>query len=494
METPTVESSPSLVVDPGEFQDRSSRTQVAEVARTGHGGHQGGLVWLALFVVVALMLVQLPPMIARQDSVVHSYSALVEVDALARQQYVEPIDAGRLVDGAIRGMLLELDPYSGYISPAELPGFERRQKGEFTGVGVELGVRGGQIMVIAPVEGSPAARAGILPGDLLISVNGREVKDRSVFDVEEMLTGPSGSTVEIVVQHGPDERESPAINRLHRSPRTVRVVRGAVTQTSVRGFRRGGMSGWDYGVDRDQRIGYIRVSNFHDRTVDEFDAALRELRDAGARALVLDLRFNPGGLMDQAVRMADRFIESGVLLSTVNRRRAVGEYLAKSGTTAWPHPVVVLINGGSASSAEIVAGSLQSHRRATVVGAQSFGKGSVQHLVHLSGHKAAVKLTVAYYRLPDGRIIHRGDGNSRTATWGIVPDVVVRLSAEEEREIQASRSRLDLGHPEGNVTNNVALTGSDLPGHESDRLIIDRQLERALEQATRMIGLRGPRS
>jgi carboxyl-terminal processing protease len=436
--------------------------------------HKHSITWVVVFGVILLMFLQLPPMAAKQDSVVHTYSALVEVDALAKQQFVESIEDDRLVDGAIRGMMFKLDPYSGYIAADELPAFERRSRGDFNGVGVEVGMQGGQLTVIAPVEGSSAAQAGVLAGDTLLSINGQKLVGRSVFEVEEMLVGLPGTNVYIEVRH-PGERETSKLS----------LVRGPVHLTTVRGFRRDPSGDWEYMIDpggrtsrpsrEGPRIGYVRVSNFHENTMRDFDAALRKLLDDGAVALILDLRFNPGGLMQQAVAMVDRFVDDGLILSTVTRRRAVDEYMAVREGTIDNLKLVVLINGNSASAAEIVAGSLQASGRAVVVGARSFGKGSVQHLIHLAGHKAAVKLTVAYYRLPDGRIIHRTDKNTLTDQWGITPDVKVTLSEDEIQAIQESRRRVD-------VSPAVNAVSSPMP-----ELVRDRQLEEALAIARPMV-------
>jgi len=394
--------------------------------------HKHGIIWVILFGVIVLMFLQLPPMAAKQDSVIHTYSALVEVDALAKQQFVDLIDDDRLVEGAIRGMMLQLDPYSGYISPEELPTFERRNRGDFSGAGVEIGMQHGEITVIAPVEGSPAARAGVLPGDKLLSVNGRSLEGRAVFDVEEMLAGPPGSRVTLTVRHT-GQNDSTELD----------VLRGPVHLKTVRGFQRDAQGNWDYMIDPEHKVGYIRVGNFRENTIDDFDAALRELLDDGVRSLILDLRFNPGGLMQQAIAIADCFLDGGLIVSTTTRHRAMEGYVAVREGTVGNVDLIVLINGSSASAAEIVAGSLQARRRAVVVGERSFGKGSVQHLIHLQGHKAAVKLTVAYYRLPDGRTIHRTDKNAHTDSWGVIPDVKVVPTKEETQAILDSRRLLD---------------------------------------------------
>jgi len=360
-------------------------------------------------------------MAAKQDAVTNTYGALVEVDALARQQFVEPIDDERLVDGAIRGMMFKLDPYSGYLSASELPGFERRTHGDFIGVGIEVGFRDGVPTIIAPIEGSPAAAAGIRAGDALVAINDVEAKGLSIFDIEERLAGRPGSAVFLRVLHSGDT-----------TPQTLRIARGPVTLSAVRGLRRKEDGRWEYFADENQGIAYLRVTSFPDSMIREFDALLGEIVDQGARGFILDLRSNPGGSLEQAVEMADRFIADGVIVSTVTRRRAVQEYLARREGTFTDLELAVLIDHASASSAEIVAGSLQDHDRAVIVGERSFGKGSVQHLIRLNGQEAAVKLTVAYYRLPGGRIIHRTPRNMHSQQWGVKPDVEVARSPASE--------------------------------------------------------------
>lgn len=431
--------------------------------------HKHGLTWLIVFVIVVAMFLRLPPMAAKQDSVLNTYRALVEVDALAKEYFVEPIQDDRLVHGAIRGMLFQLDPYSGYLDPDELASFERSSAGDYTGVGVAIGLREGQPTVITPIEGSPATKAGILPGDVIVSVDGREVKGLSVFRINELLTGKPGTDVRLTVRHAGQEE-----------PDELIIRRGRVTLKTVHGFRRAPDGTWDFLIDPDRRIGYVRVSNFHDNTMDDFLAALRRLADQGVRGIVLDLRFNPGGLLDQAVAMVDRFVEDGVIVSTVSRRQVIREYRARGGHATAEVKLAVLINGASASAAEIVAGALQDHHRAVIVGERSFGKGSVQLLIYLTSQKAGIMLTTSYYRLPSGRILHRTANSEHSDSWGVRPDVEIQLSKDEFNAIQDSRRALDLARAE---TADSAASPEEEPGTgcpTSREIVRDRQLTTAL--------------
>lgn len=388
--------------------------------------------WVFVLALVSLMFVRLPPMAAKQETILGTYRTLVEVDALARRQYVEPIHDDRLVDGAIRGMMLQLDPYSGYISPAELPDFERRSAGDYVGLGIEIGFADGQPTVIAAVEGSPAARGGLITGDVLLAINGREVEGSSLIDLKRTLHGESADPVRLRVRRP-----------THQDPIDILVVPGPVSLQTVRGFRRAPDGRWDYLLDPDHRIGYVRISSFYETTTAALREALDHLRRLGAEALILDLRFNPGGRLEQAVSVSDCFLSSGLILSTVTRRLAVQEYSATADPCDCAWKLVVLINSGSASASEIVAGALQDHGRAVLVGERTFGKGSVQHLLRLQTSDGAIKLTTALYRLPGGRIIHRHAYDARSAAWGILPDVEVPLTRDEQTAIQQSRLALD---------------------------------------------------
>ena len=435
------------------------------------------LVWIAVIVVIAFMFYRLPRMAAEQDSVSRSYRPLVEVDALIRQNYVEPITDRCLVEGAVRGMMRQLDPYSGYIGPAEMESFRRSTTGRFIGIGAETGVHRGQLTVITPIEDGPAIRAGVRAGDVILAVDGQPTDDLTVSDVSEMLRGPAGSDVSLTVRHRSSEETEQIV-----------VTRGPVSVHVVKGTRRLGLGRWDYLIDGAAGVGYVRVSSFQANTVDDFDAALDELRALGTKALILDLRFNGGGLMSQAIDMADRFLSQGVIVSTVTRREAVREYYAHPEGVWRDVTLVVLVNGASASAAEIVAGALQARGRATVVGSRSFGKGVIQHVIDLRDRSAAVRLTVSYYKLPNGRIVHKTPANAATDSWGIFPDVEVVLSVEELGAIRESRRLVDVAgeyltaqHPAPGTQASAVSTRPTEP--DTPSLLIDRQLAKALEIA-----------
>lgn len=433
------------------------------------------LVWLAAVVAVGATFYCLTPMVAKQDSIYQTYAPLVEVDALVRQRFVEDVGEDELIDGAIRGMIHQLDPYSRYVSPEEMPSFERKLSGDYIGVGIEVGMRHGQITVIAPVDESPAAKAGVLTGDVILAVDAESTEGHSVLQVDETLVGSPGTTVSLTVQH-----------RVGDEIETFEIVRGPVSIHTVKGFHRVTNGDWEYIIDPIYRIGYIRVSGFRDKTTVDFDHALDDLHQQGVRGLVIDLRFNAGGLLPRAVEMVDRFVQSGVIVSTVTRKEVVSRYRAQREGTFSPIELAVLINGASASASEIVAGALQDYKRATIVGTRSFGKGSIQRVFNLRERNAAVRLTEAHYELPLGRTIHRTARNAATDEWGVIPDVVVPLTEQQRQEVQRRRNLVDraLDLRPGPTTQppqpttQPATPGANVPA--GPEIWLDPQLEAAL--------------
>ena len=429
------------------------------------------LIWIAVILAIAVMFCRLPRMAAEPDALRRSYGPLLEVDALVRQKYVEPVTDERLLDGAIRGMMRQLDPYSGYIGPAEMESFRRSTAGHYIGIGVETGMLHGRLTIIAPIEDGPAMRAGVRAGDVILEVNGKLADELTVSDVSELLRGPAGSDVELIVRHRGDAE-----------PERIVVTRSPVSVHVVKGFRHVGPGRWDYLIDDATGVAYVRVASFQGNTIDDFANVLDQLRGIGAKALILDLRFNAGGLISHAIKMVDRFVSEGIIVSTVTRRQAVREYYAHAEGVLENLELVVLVNGASASAAEIVAGSLQTHGRATVVGSRSFGKGVVQHVVDLRDRSAALRLTVSYYKLPDGRIIHKTPANAATDSWGIIPDVEVLLTDEEIEAVHQGRRRVDAAV--SRTTTQRATDPRSAPPPDAPTIPIDRQLAKALEIAT----------
>ena len=318
-----------------------------------------------------------------------------EVLEQVRTAYVEPIDDRRLLENAIKGMLSELDPYSTYLDRKAFAQLREQTSGQVAGIGVDLGLDHGRISIVTPFDDSPAARQGVLPGDIVLSIDRAPTKGMLLSEAIERLRGPAGTAVALELQ------------REGRPRQTLRLVRANLTITSVRA----GIP--EFGV------GYIRLSQFQIDTAKDMLAALTRLRALNGgrlRGLVLDLRNNPGGVVQASVDVVDAFVDSGLIVSTRGRiEGAQFSFSATRGDVTQGLPLVVLVNEGSASAAEIVAGALQDHRRATIVGARTYGKGSVQTVLTLSGDRG-IKLTTALYYTPTGRSFQNA---------GIAPDIAV---------------------------------------------------------------------
>ena len=326
-----------------------------------------------------------------------------------QRQYVTEVDDTKLIEAAIDGMLTSLDPHSGYLNPESFDDMRDQTRGEYGGLGIEVTSEDGVVKVISPMDGTPAALAGVKAGDYITAVNGESVLGMSVNDAVKQMRGKPGETVTLTIA------------REKSDPFDIKIVREVIKPKSAVARMEG-----DYG--------YLRVSAFNERTTEEAEAALGDLRakHPKMKGLILDLRNNPGGLLDQAVGISDMFLEGGEIVSQRGRDpRDVERYNARPGDAAAGLPMVVLINSGSASAAEIVAGALQDRKRAELVGLTSFGKGSVQTVIPLrGGADGALKLTTARYFTPSGRSIQK---------TGIDPDLEVASSRDEAQAI-ANRS------------------------------------------------------
>ncbi|MEK6234818.1 MAG: S41 family peptidase, partial [Planctomycetales bacterium] len=322
----------------------------------------------------------------------------VFVDTLdqVERNYVKEIDRRILIEAAIKGMIDKLDPYSNYISPEDLARFKRSVESKFGGVGIQIGVNGGNLTIISPLAGTPAYRAGLHSGDHIVEIEGKTTKGISLDQAVKRLKGPAGTSVKIKVRKA-----------FTTKTRDVILKREVIRIQTVLADSRKSNDNWDYMFDHEKKIGYIRVTGFSRETYNELRVALKELEGEELRGLIVDLRFNPGGLLDVAIKMCDLFVSEGKIVSTKGRNTKERKWEASKTGTFEGFPVAILVNRFSASASEIFAACLQDHNRAIVIGERTWGKGSVQNVIDLEEGKSALKLTTASYWRPSGKNIHR---------------------------------------------------------------------------------------
>ncbi len=369
------------------------------------------------------------------------------------------------------GAMETLDEFSGIIWPDELRRFQRNTQGRFIGVGIQISLDDAmRLTVVTPLEGTPAQRAGIRRGDVISEVDGESTLGISLNQAVDRITGEEGTMVRLTV-----EREGAE------APLGFDIRRAEIPVYSVKGWQRLGAreDEWDWFVDSENRIGYLRLTQFTENTTQEMLQAVNQMRRTGLNGLIMDLRFNPGGLLNEAVSVANLFVDDGVIVSQHDAAGVQTESQhARAGFARLDGiPVVVLVNEGSASASEIVAGCLQDYKKAILVGARTFGKGSVQNVYPLSGGRAALKLTTQYYHLPKGRLIHRRDG---AAEWGVEPDVIVPMLPQQVSDAILLRMDADV-MPLDENGQVAAKEGEERP--DPTRLLtegIDPQLETAL--------------
>lgn len=356
------------------------------------------------------------------------------VDQIDRN-YVKEVDRRELIEAAIRGMMTKLDPYSSYIGPEELSQFRTAVDNEFAGIGVQVSSDDGDLTVLSPIYGTPAYRAGIQAGDHIVEIEGRGTDGLSIDDAIRMMKGPDGSKVTITIIHaGQTKRQKCTLTR-----ERVRVE-------TVLSDRRRPDDHWDFMYDAKDSIGYIRVSAFSLDTAKELREAMEDLKKRKLRGLVLDLRFNPGGLLRSAIEVSKLYISKGRIVST-QARNAPERFWNADGSGAFEgFPMVILVNHYSASASEIVSACLQDHHRAVIMGERTWGKGSVQNIIELEHGRSALKLTTAAYRRPSGKNIHRFPDAKDTDQWGVMPDLGYELVLDdrETRELSADRRRRDV--------------------------------------------------
>ncbi|MHC4879893.1 MAG: S41 family peptidase [Planctomycetota bacterium] len=351
------------------------------------------------------------------------------------RNYVKEVDRRRLMEAALRGMLLELDPYSTYISPEELSQFNQRVEQEFGGVGIQVQIDPGtrRILVISPLPDTPAYNAGVRAGDLLMEIEGEDTENMPLTRAVELMKGPAGEDVAVKVRHMGGAEDD------------LKITRAIIQVKSVLGDFYKSDGQWEFMLDAENKIGYVRLTQFGRQSADELAQVLTQLQDRGMKGLVLDLRFNPGGLLSQAISIADLFIESGTIVSTEGRNSEPRKWEASEPGTFSEFPMAILVNRFSASASEIVSACLQDHKRATVVGERTFGKGLVQNVVDIDQGRSAIKLTTAGYLRPSGANIDRYTAKDNQE-WGVTPNegFGIRMSREELAEYSQVRRDRDI--------------------------------------------------
>ena len=388
-----------------------------------------------------------------------------EILSLIQSNYVEEVNSQDLIYGAVKGMLDTLDPHSAFMPPDAFKEMQVETQGSFGGLGIEITVKDRMLTVVAPIDGTPAERAGIQPGDRIVKIEGQPTKDMTLMDAVRKMRGPKGSKVIIsILREGSPE------------PMDIPLVRETIEVHSVRS------------KDLGDGIYYVRVTSFQEKTSKDLEKALDQAQKAGDAALILDLRNDPGGLLNQAVAVSDMFLDKGQLIVYTQGRiknqdlRFTAEHT--NGLPKWP--MVVLVNGGSASASEIVAGALQDWKRAVLIGTKTFGKGSVQTVIPLSDG-SGLRLTTAKYFTPRGRSIHG---------IGITPDIIVELPKPDvTAQRQEEARRLAAGElPREQRIGEQQGEGVEIGRRDVVDLQKDIQLQRALEilKATRILEKSGP--
>jgi len=343
------------------------------------------------------------------DSTYEKLKVLADVLAIVERNYVEPVNASNLINGAINGMLETLDPHSSFMNPEVFKEMQTETRGSFGGVGFEITIRDKVLTVVAPIEDTPASRAGIQPGDQILRIDGKSTKDMNLLEAVKLMRGPQGTQVTITIMRSG-----------FTEPQDFPITRAVIPIRSVRSKM------------LEEGYGYIKINQFIERTHVDMKAALSQLesKDATLKGLILDLRNDPGGLLEQAVKVADEFLESGLIVYTEGRVEGQKmKFYAQKKAKEHDYPLIVLVNAGSASASEIVAGALQDHGRAVILGTPTFGKGSVQTIIPLEDG-SAIRLTTARYFTPSGRSIQ---------AQGIVPDIVVPDLSPEARRAAPAR-------------------------------------------------------
>ena len=353
-----------------------------------------------LYLIVLINLFFFKTSYSSENDVYKKIDLFGEVLEKINEEYVDEIDQSESMDAAINGLLQSLDPYSGYMSPKTFDEMQTDTSGKFGGLGIEVTMEAGVVKVISPIDDTPASRAGIKAGDYIVKIENTQVQGKSLSEAVDLMRGPVGSSIELTVRRSGEKKAL-----------IFSVTREIIEVKSVK-------------VDLlDENIGYLRLTSFNENSAEQIEKEIKKLENKNElKAYILDLRNNPGGLLSQAIKISDFFLDDGEIVSTKGRRSSENrKWFAKKGDITDGKTLIVLINYGSASASEIVAGALKDHKRAVLLGANSYGKGSVQSIIPLK-NKGAIRLTVAKYYLPSGKSI---------SEVGVSPDIEIEEDLDD---------------------------------------------------------------
>ena len=354
-----------------------------------------------IFILIFFLIFSKFSFAANDEDIYDKIDLFGEVLDKIKKDYVEEINQKDALDAAINGVLQSLDPYSAYMSPEIFKEMETETSGEFGGLGIEVSMEFGVVKVITPMDNSPAEKEGVKAGDYIVKINGEQVQGKTLSEAVELMRGPIGSKIEITVRRKGVKKA--LIFEITRQIIEVKSVKSKIIENN---------------------IGYIRLTSFNENSSSQIKSKIKEFKKKEVKKYVLDLRNNPGGLLSQAVKISDFFLDNGEIVSTKSRKSYENrKYFAKKGDLIDGETLIVLINNGSASASEIVAGALKDHKRAIVIGENSYGKGSVQSIIPLK-NKGAIRLTISKYYLPSGKSI---------SGTGITPDIEIVENSDEFR-------------------------------------------------------------
>ncbi len=418
---------------------------------------QKSMIFAVMLVLVAL-IAGVPARAEEKDEDYELFKLFVDSFEQIEHNYVKEVDRRELMEAAIQGMLRKLDPYSNYIGPENLRAFSDTVEQQFGGIGIRVTVdEANRLTVASPLPGAPAQKAGVKPGDVITDVESESAEDFTIEDAVKRLRGKPGTPVKIKVLHiGESE------------PVEITIVRDIIRVATVSGAEYNEDGSWDFIIEPEHKIAYLRLSSFSRNSTDEFKEALETLTKAGMKGLIIDLRFNPGGLLSVATEISDLFVKEGKIVSTKGRNTQEQVFTAHEQGTYSDFPIVVLVNRFSASASEIVSACLQDHKRALIIGERTWGKGSVQNVINLENDKSALKLTTASYHRPSGKNIHRFPGAKDEDEWGVVPDedYKIRISDQEWQRLYKHLGEKELFKPDE---------------EEPQEKFTDRQLDIAVE-------------